>query len=469
MKEYPNSDVIEKAILVWLFHDSSLRELHLPTLLPSVFLNPERRLVLYVMQKLSESKAEITIPNILLYMITPNEKLSAFIKRNSVKNITENDLNELFFDMEIRQQPDLFGVAKDLLIKYAFARFVEDRIDEIKYWNSYPGSNENSIISNCKSIIKIKDILRGQKQEIVDQLQKAMDKINSDEEYVSTSSQALNNYIGGWTRGYIASVIAKSSHGKSTWIDYNTIQSLLTNKIQTATIISPEETADTRWRRIISSIFRISTTMMRQKTAKIKQEHINKIREMFGKRLTIHDDVFRMKDIIDVIHSSKSDMIVVDHLQSIDYPGSGDFLARMIGGIPAIIDAEKRIAKQRNIPIINLSQVNDKDIQRSDRLIKAPRYWDAFASSVLFQASREFIALWYPHKDYEDNPLLFGNKPPEQNDIRISIEKSSFTSIGKIHLEYEYEFSSFKDKAKPSNKNFYTSPKEHSLDQLNFL
>lgn len=199
-------------------------------------------------------------------------------------------------------------------------------------------------------------------------------------------------------------------------------------------------------------ICKLPTSGMRLKTVKITDMHLGIVKEKLNNRLVIHDDVFKMKDIVELIDAMKVDMIYVDHLNGIDYPGSGTYMERMIGNIPGLVDAQKRIAKTKHIPIINLSQVNDKDIQRSDRLMKAPRYWDVYGSSVLYQASREFIALWYPYKDQEDNPIMPETGAPSINDIRIHVEKSSFSKVGRMSLHFDPDYNLFSDVQKDVKK-----------------
>jgi hypothetical protein len=445
-----------------MFHKPELRVKYLKHTLPNIFLDPNKRLMIYAFQNLIELNIEITVPNLALYIHSDNEALNNFIKKHKCKRLVESEISDMVYDTEITAKTDLFETAKRYLITYAFARFVEDRQTDIRYWNSYPGEYNSAIVGASKAIVKVHDILSGRLEIKRDQLFETMELVNSDDEYVSTSSQKLNQYIGGWTRGYVGTLIAKSGHTKSSWIDYDTIHSLLKGKIKTAAIISPEESATTRWRRIFAMVCRIPTTAMRQKTATISKEHIEKVAELFKDRLFIYDNVFKYKDVIDLMNSLKTDKIIVDHLQAIDYPGTGDFLARMIGNIPGMLDFQKKLAKQRKIVIINLSQVNDKDIQRSDRLIKAPRYWDAYGSSVLYQASREFLALWYPFKDQEDNQFAIGNVQFSINDIRMSIEKSSFSRIGKVKLEFDPEFNSFKD-VYEVKKGDYIPPQEKGL------
>ncbi len=467
-KNYPDSDVLERAMLLWLFHDKELREQHLDKILPAMFLHPTRRLLIYVMQKMKDKEVEITVPTIVLFIQNNVETLKLFIQRNKIIIPDENGIRDILFDPEINvKNKDYFdGVFKDL-IRYAFARFVEDKVSEIQFENSYPGKYESGILAKAKGIIKVHDMLHGKIGDKRDQLNETRELINNSDEYISTSSQVLNSYIGGWTRGYVATVIAKSGHTKSSWIDYDTSHSLLSGKISSAVIISPEEIASTRWRRLIAMIFKIPTSMMRQKLVQVSDEHIKKIREIFKDKLIIYDQVTKYKDILDLMSTLKCDKVIVDHLQSIEYPGTKDYLGNMIGNIPGIIDFEKRIAKLRKMVIINLSQVGDKEIQRSDRLSKAPRYYDAYGSSVLYQASREFLSIYYPFRDYEDNPMIFGANPPTINDISCSIEKSSFSKLGKVRWNFDPEFNTFTDKpSKHLGKENYIPPAEKAIDQM---
>jgi replicative DNA helicase len=160
------------------------------------------------------------------------------------------------------------------------------------------------------------------------------------------------------------------------------------------------------------------------------------------------------------------EQIYVDHLQSIEYPGRANPLMNMIGEIPGLILFEERIAKQKNISIINLSQVGDKEIARSERFSKRPRYHDAYGSSVLYQKAREFLAVYYPYKDYDENPQTFYGNAPTINDYEVGIEKSSFSALGIIHLNFDYEYSKFSDKTvgKAKLKTDFVAPDERQID-----
>ena len=458
-----------------LFHNPILQDKHLRNLLPGVFFNIKRRLIVYIMQRLKDAVTDVTRDNILMWFTKKDDHLLVFLKKNNINELTDEDLELYLYDPSVDTSDRMADFAFDELYKVAFTRFVEDRLGEVKYINSYGRkSGQTMILSNAKAIIKMHDILYNHSIGKRDQLQEAMDMVNSNDEYIQTCLSSLNSYIGGFSRGYVGSIIAKSSHCKSTFADYNSVHTLVKQRANEITIITPEESAATRWRRIIAMITKTSTTQMRQKNVKITNEHIETVKKALGNRLKIIDSAHKYKDVVDAMEASKSDMIVVDHVNAIDYPGVGDFMSRMIGGIPGLINTQKVIAKQKHMAIINLSQVNDKDIQRSDRLSKAPRYWDAYGSSVLYQAAREYLALWYPYKEFDDNPMMFGNRPPSPNDVQIAIEKSSFSAINKFNVIYEPDFATFRDNPNVmtkvnSNSNYIAPSEKATYEQQNLF
>ena len=63
-QKYPNADIFERAYLVKLFHNEKLRDRYLPETLPQVFLDPKRRLLVYLMRLLHDNKLNITVDNI---------------------------------------------------------------------------------------------------------------------------------------------------------------------------------------------------------------------------------------------------------------------------------------------------------------------------------------------------------------------------------------------------------------------
>jgi len=418
------------------------------------------------MKRLKQLKTAITVDSMALYCKSEEEQLVAFCKRHKIVLPTYEQLHDILYEPGYDTSDKLFEEAKLEITNRAFVRFVEDMIDEVKYYNSYAATHsnyKNIILGKARAIWKVHNLLYN-KDVKRDQLAEAQSLINLKNEYISTSSQVLNTYIGGFTRKYVASVIAKSSHAKSSWLDYNSAHSIVNNKVKRIVKITPEEDAGTQYRRYLALFCKISTTAMRMKTVEITDAHIQLVKDKLQNRLMIYDTVYKYKDVIDLLSSiNDTDMIIIDHLQAIEYPGNGTFLNNMIGNIPGLINFQKKIAKNINCSIINVSQVADKEIARSDRIIKAPRFYDAYGSSVLYQVSREFLALWYPYRDWEDQLINPGTVPSE-NEIQISIEKSSFSRVGKVMLHFNPEFNLFTDMSKKQlGKLDYVAPIEQTL------
>lgn len=468
--DYPKSDVYERAYIIKLFHNEKLHN-DLDKISPSVFLDTKKRLIIYIMKRLREAKLALNISNISLFMSNPDEHLLAFIRKSfRVKTgyesrylISESEVYDILFDNTTDSSEGFFEVAREEMLNQSFVRFVMKMIDEIQDYNSYNRKeNHPKILARTKAINTVYNLMFNPDVNNVDQLKKMQSLVNSDEEYITTSSSLLNSYIGGFTRSYVDAIIGKSSHAKSTWTDYNILHTVLANKVDKIVKITTEEPPEFSWRRIASIICHLSTTMMRQKLQKITDVHVKLISEKLNDRYKILNGSNKYKDILEMIRVVKADQIYVDHIQSIDYPGSGGQLNNMIANIPGLILFEEKIAQQRNMSIVNLSQVGDKEIARSDRMSKRPRYHDAYGSSILYQKAREFLAVYYPYKDYDENPHTFYGTAPTINDFEIGIEKSSFSAIGVIKMGFDPEFCTFSDKPTARLKTDYIAPKEQT-------
>lgn len=467
-------DLYEKIYIVKVFHNERLHP-ELGGISPSLFTDNKRRSVVYLMKRLYETKVAVTLDNLHVYGSHPDDHYLAFIRRTFLCKfgeeakylLTLDDLNDILYDTVIDASDNLFEMIKENLNVLAFARFVAQQLDEIKYGISYQNRDYHAdILARTKGIQTFHKLLFTNESVKRNQLSETKTRINSNDEYISTSSQLLNSHIGGFTRGFVDAIIGKSGHGKSTWTDYNIVHTLRSGKVSKVVKITPEEPADFTWRRIISMVCNLSTTGMRNKLVKITDEHIKKVGELLEKRLKIYDNVFKLKDIKEVIRMADGEQIYVDHLQSIEYPGRANPLMNMIGEIPGLILFEERIAKQKNISIINLSQVGDKEIARSERFSKRPRYHDAYGSSVLYQKAREFLAVYYPYKDYDENPQTFYGNAPTINNYEIGIEKSSFSALGIIRLNFDYEYSRFTDEvvSKTKLKTDYIAKEENQME-----
>ena len=454
-----------------LFQNENVRQKYLEDIVPQIFLDKKRRLVCYVMKELKRTNEMITPETVIMKIKSPDMVINNFKTKHFITDFNTDEIFDMAYDETVNSLDALIDVTYKQLLSSAFTRFVSDALFDMEEANRQ--YNQSRVIAKAKGIIRVNEIIYNRiiNTGKVDQIQSTRDFINNPDEFIRTHSQVLNTIMGGFTKGYVDSIGAKSGHTKSSWTDANVLQNLLTGKANQITIISPEESAELRWRRMFASVCGIPISQMRQKSAEITEKHVKTIREKLENKLIIIDGIYSYDEVIRAMQDSVSDMIYIDHINSIIYPGRGTSMENMIGGIPGLVNIQKRIAKEKHISIVNLSQVNDKQIQRSDRLIKAPRYWDMYGSSALYHAARELLMIWYPIKDYESMETVQLRNPPTVNDIEIRVEKSSFSSTGLAYLNFNPELNKFTDKNphKYLSKQNYIAPEEKGVDQMELL
>src|ERR1035437_8850243 len=260
MKSLPNSQIYERHMVCKLFQNKKIQDENLDFILPGIFVDGNKRYIVYMMKRLKDKKMAITVDNMVIMQANPDENLLAFRKKHSVGKLDEGDICNIVNDVEIDAQceGDTFEIIKKEMLLMSFARFIEDIIPEVKYYNGYlTEQSQYAVLSKLKAGTKLYDILHSRMESKKDILVSAKDYINSDDEYIRTSSHALNSFIGGFSRGYVNTIIAKSSHCKSSWTDYNIADSILKGKVGKVVKITPEEDSDVQIRRFIAMICKI--------------------------------------------------------------------------------------------------------------------------------------------------------------------------------------------------------------------
>ena len=191
---------------------------------------------------------------------------------------------------------------------------------------------------------------------------------------------------------------------------------------------------------------------------------IKSMQKLFEGKLFFHEEG-SFSHIVDLMNSiDKSDFMWIDHLNVVRYP-YGD----MFKGIVRMVEEQKKyLINHSNTAIVNLSQPNTKKMLAAGRLF--PKKEDAYNSSVLEQASREFLSIYYPYVD-ATNPELqryFRRRPTKENLVQISVEKNSFGKVGVFDLEFQNELGIYKDIPKEKEKLDVILPKQSqiSLDLL---
>jgi len=398
------------------------------------------KLIAYSIKLLYNKNLDVSIDNILL--LQQNKLVKSFIWKHSLGSINEMFLNDLFHDVAINESSELFDDAYKEIHNVAFARYVSKLKDDFSYDLGY--RNTAGVIARARAIIKVHSILfRSKLKDKNGGIKKAINMINTKNPYIVFSSPKLTKILGGWSRGFAGSLIGRPSHGKSTLMTNECLWLIDHKRVNgTIDIFSSEEPEEIFWRRVIAYKLNIPIQSLIYGEVSITESQAKSVMDAYEKQLKFHE-VISLSDLKELLLTlNNSEMIWVDHVNSLTYP-KGD----MYNGIISLVNIEKEWLKSnKRSVIINLSQVNTKEMKKKGRLF--PSKEDAFCSSVLEQASRQFLSIYYPYKDIidKDNMNKFmGKAVPTANDIQLSIEKNSYGDLGVFDLKYYPDYGRYED------------------------
>lgn len=441
------AEIYEKAVILKLLHNKDLQKQYLPEVLPYLWTKPEDRVFVYMMKYLEERKIPISMPNLQVCLTIKEVKL--FMGRMEA-TIDDMDLAIYWHDDTIKPEADLFQEAYEELHDIAFGRYVEGAKEDFTFDFGY--LKRHHVIARAKSIIKLHQVIYGHKlKRPHNDLDTAVEFINERDEIIPTFSPTLNGLMGGFTRGFANTVLARSGHTKSTIMTFDSVHKAVHKEVDNVHAILIEEQPPVFWRRVIAILLKIPINEMRNKTIKVSKTQVEAVKRKLDGRIKVHA-VTSYKDVIDLLATIRDEYIWLDHINAIQYPGRGNALQNMMGGIPGLIGAQVGFLRERpHQAFVNLSQVNEKElIKRTGREIwKHPSYHDAYGSQILHQHSREYITLYYPQRDALNNPNAWAGKRELQeaqpNDVYLKVEKSSFGDLGRMKFHYDFDFGSFKD------------------------
>lgn len=438
--------IIEKSVLVKLFHNKSLQKKYLPDLLPVLFSDKTRRLIAFVMTELLKRNSEISAENVLIYLT--DVKVKAFMKKYFISLPTKDEIYDELYDPSVNSSLDLFEEAYAELHNEAFAHFVEGLNKDFTYDLGY--KDTAGILARARAIEKVhKIIFRSKYKNKNDQIGDTIKGLGISQ-YQRFSSPKLTGILGGFSKGFPCTVIGRPSHNKSTFFSTNeSCWNIKHGILDRVDIISPEEPPSVFWRRVLAYELKIELYKLIQGLAVPSKEEVQKVRDTYEGKLFFHE-IRTLQGIKEFVSSVKTDRIVIDHVNCVQYPRDDAY-----NGIINLVNFEKDwLADNRESVIINLSQVNTKEMKKKGRLF--PCKEDAYNSTVLEQASREFLSIYYPHLDSidkENQKLMVGKKIPMEKDIvQISIEKNSFGNLGIVNFKYHYDYGIFEDTKDDSTK-----------------
>ena len=257
----------------------------------------------------------------------------------------------------------------------------------------------------------------------------------------STGFKDLDAKLQGLQNGDLIIVAARPSMGK-TALSMNIVENFLLNKEVEGGVLafSLEMPAESLTTRLLASNAKIDQQKVR--SASMNQNDLKKFMESSSKLkdLPLYIDDSSMLSPMELrararrIHRQEPNglsLIVVDYLQLMELPSSTESRVNQISEISRSL---KMLAKDLNVPVIALSQLNRAVEQRPNR---RPVMSDLRDSGAIEQDADVILFI------YRDE--VYNEDSEEGNKAEIIIGKQRNGPIGKVNLTFLKEFTRFED------------------------
>ena len=257
----------------------------------------------------------------------------------------------------------------------------------------------------------------------------------------STGFKDLDAKLQGLQNGDLIIVAARPSMGK-TALSMNIVENFLLNKEVQGGVLafSLEMPAESLTTRLLASNAKIDQQKVR--SASMNQNDLKRFMESSSrlKDLPLYIDDSSMLSPMELrararrIHRQEPNglsLIVVDYLQLMELPSSTESRVNQISEISRSL---KMLAKDLNVPVIALSQLNRAVEQRPNR---RPVMSDLRDSGAIEQDADVILFI------YRDE--VYNEDSEEGNKAEIIIGKQRNGPIGKVNLTFLKEFTRFED------------------------
>lgn len=171
-----------------------------------------------------------------------------------------------------------------------------------------------------------------------------------------------------------------------------------------------------------------------------EQDHDCVVKKSEGLDISISEetDLDKIVGLCKLEHSKKQlDLIVIDYVQIIKCQR---FTTDMkdCDKLPIVMEALNRLARQLDIPIIALAQLN----RNSDNEFRAPILADLAGSSAIEKWGHRVILIYRPSKDENGEKIDMESDP---HPTIIEVQKSRNSGIGKVWTGYFGSIATFKN------------------------
>ena len=402
LDKFENLDA-ETAVIGCLLWDNKSYEKIADFLTDDHFVNPRNKKIFSIIKQLLDKNILVTPITLKNYLENENEdNFDHFKYLNTIKDASPSTQNayqyaKLLYDLNIKR--NLIGIGNNIIQETISNEDDLEGIDLIEnaendlYNLSQTGNadRKHSLFSEAlKSAI-----------DVIDQSFKRDGKIAG----LATGIKDLDKKLGGLHNSDLIIIAGRPSMGKTAFA-FNIAENVARQTDQTVLLFSMEMSSEQVVRRFISSISSIDLQrLMRGQLEENDWEGIDKALSVLSQKSILLDDTpalspSEIKARARRVKRENKDlaMIVIDYLQLMQVPGRGD---NRVAEISEISRSLKALAKELNVPVIALSQLNRAVETRPN---KRPILADLRDSGAIEQDA-DVIAFLYRHSYYDPTDL----------------------------------------------------------------
>ncbi|MBB1360615.1 MULTISPECIES: replicative DNA helicase [Shewanella] len=443
LKLPPHSIEAEQSVLGGLMLDAEAWDRVSEAVVPEDFYSRSHRMIFTAMQRLMESGQPLDL-------ITVSEQLEiedqlddagGFAYLGEIAKNTPSAGNILSYADIVRERAvvrDMIAVAHEIADagynpegrdSSALLDLAETKVFKIAEMRT----NANEGPENIKSIL----------EKTVDRIEQLYNNPHNGVTGVSSGFNDLDKMTAGFQSGDLIIVAARPSMGKTTFA-MNLCEQAAMNEDKPVLIFSLEMPSEQIMMRMLASLGRVDQTKIR--TGQLDDEDWARVSSTMGimleqGKMYIDDgsgltptEVRSRARRIAREHGGLS-MIMIDYLQLMQVPSLKDNRTLEISEISRSL---KALAKELEVPVIALSQLNRSLEQRAD---KRPINSDLRESGAIEQDA-DLIMFIYRDEVYNDSS-------EDKGTAEIIIGKQRNGPIGRIRLVFQGQFSRFDNYAGP--------------------
>jgi replicative DNA helicase len=383
---------------------------------------------------LVEKEIEVTIENLLLVLKeldSTNDNIKRILKKfkllpikDKLAKIGIQTLIE-FYRHDIGSQ--IMTKINKRIRKGTFTfQMMFDAVSEFEELNITINEDEPELIENITEIMK-KDIVHNRLG-------------------ISSGFADYDTYLGGYKGGNLYVVGADTGVGKSSMCLAGAINQSIRDKKKImwfALEMSKSEIVE----KLISYKYKISNQEYFANDKETKISMIDSIAKMFKKKdsgtFLIDDNTFDTQNIVSKIKKAHRkngvDIVYIDYFQLMHY-ADGKSFGNSNSEYEEMSKRFKRLAKNLNIPVVLIIQLNNKEIAKRGN--KFPQKSDARGSSAPINDSTTTMLIYRP----EHYGIKKYNNQDTKGKAWSIIDKNRFGKLGQIEFNFNNKCALFTDK-----------------------